>query len=198
MYYSKNHLGANTTHRTTYKEHALGVTEFANANQLIGYGQAAGSISAGPCEFDPNSGVISSGAGWYADAAFASGEYGWVRQSAEDEVVIPFYALSANGGDAATATIVAPFNFRIKRIDTVLLGGALASGNFVLTTKIAGVDVTDGVVTVTQAGSAAGDKDSATPTAANTGDQGATITLVGSGSSTGSRTINGFVTLQRV
>jgi len=115
-----------------------------------------------------------------------------------DQVVIPFYAMSANGGDAAVATIVAPFNFKLKRIDTVLLGGALATGNFTLTAAIAGTPVTGGVVTVTQAGSAAGDKDFAEPTAANSGVQGATITLTGGGSSTGNRTINGFLTLQRV
>lgn len=115
-----------------------------------------------------------------------------------DRVVIPFYAMSANGADAAVATIVAPFDFVLKRIDTVLLGGALATGNFTLTAAIAGTPVTGGVVTVTQAGSAAGDKDSAVPSAANTGAQGATITLTGGGTSTGNRTINGFVTLERV
>lgn len=114
-----------------------------------------------------------------------------------DQVVIPFYGMNANGGSAAVITIVAPFAFKIERIDTILLGGALATGDFTVTAAIDGIAVTNGVVTVTQAASDAGDKDHATPTALNTGDAGATITLTGGGSSTGDRTINGFVTLSR-
>lgn len=115
-----------------------------------------------------------------------------------DQVVLSVYGLSANGADAAVATLVAPFDFKIKRIDTVLLGGALTTGNFTLTAAIGGTAVTGGVVTVTQSGSAAGDKDVATPSAANTGAQGATITLTGGGTSAGNRTVNAFVTLERV
>lgn len=43
----------------------------------------------------------------------------------------------------------------------------LTTGDATLTAKINGVAITTGVVTVTQAGSAAGDKDSCVPTAAN-------------------------------
>lgn len=48
------------------------------------------------------------------------------------------------------------------------LQAALATGNATITAAIGGVAVTNGVVTITQAGSAAGDVDLATPTAANT------------------------------
>jgi hypothetical protein len=47
------------------------------------------------------------------------------------------------------------------------LTGALTTGNATITAAINGVAVTNGLVTITQAASAAGDLDSATPTAAN-------------------------------
>ncbi|WP_210210141.1 hypothetical protein [Rhodopseudomonas palustris] len=55
---------------------------------------------------------------------------------------------------------------RVVRIWSVI-EGALSTGDATLTAKINGVPITGGVVTITQAGSAAGDKDSAEPSAAN-------------------------------
>lgn len=110
--------------------------------------------------------------------------------------VLSFNGLSANGADAAVARFVAPFNGRIVRVQSVLHGGALATADFTLTTAIAGTGVTNGVLTVTQSGSAAGDVDVATPTALNTFTTGQQITVTGSGSSTGGRTVNLFVTVQ--
>lgn len=63
--------------------------------------------------------------------------------------------------------IVSPVAGTISKIHTVLKGAALTTGNAILTGKIGGVAITDGVVTITQAGSAIGDKDSATPSALN-------------------------------
>jgi cytoskeletal protein CcmA (bactofilin family) len=47
------------------------------------------------------------------------------------------------------------------------LNAALSTGDATLTGKIGAVAITNGVITITQSGSAAGDIDSATPTAAN-------------------------------
>lgn len=55
--------------------------------------------------------------------------------------------------------------------------GALTTGNATLTGKIGSTAITDGVITVTQAGSAAGDKDSAAPSAANVVASGDEISL---------------------
>lgn len=49
-----------------------------------------------------------------------------------------------------------------------VIEGVLTTGNATLTGKIGGSAITDGVITITQAGSAAGDKDSCAPSAANT------------------------------
>lgn len=61
---------------------------------------------------------------------------------------------------------VAPVAGRITKIWSVI-EGALTTGDATLTAKIGATAVTDGVLTITQAGSAAGDVDSATPSAAN-------------------------------
>ncbi|WDR00743.1 hypothetical protein PSC71_08345 [Devosia sp. J2-20] len=56
---------------------------------------------------------------------------------------------------------------KIKKITSVLQA-ALTTGNATITVAINGVAVTTGVLTITQAGSAAGDIDTAEPTALNT------------------------------
>jgi hypothetical protein len=58
------------------------------------------------------------------------------------------------------------FAGKIKKISTVL-NGTIDTADSVLTTKIAGTAVTGGSITVAYSGSAAGDIDTATPTAAN-------------------------------
>ncbi len=61
---------------------------------------------------------------------------------------------------------VSPVPGRIRKIWSVT-DGVLTTGNATITAAINGVAVTNGVVTITQAGSAAGDVDFAVPTAAN-------------------------------
>lgn len=67
----------------------------------------------------------------------------------------------------AAAWVVAPVAGDITAVYTVI-DGAIGTGDATITTKIAGTAVTGGAVTITQSGSAAGDVDSTTPTAANT------------------------------
>jgi hypothetical protein len=61
---------------------------------------------------------------------------------------------------------IAPVDGRIVKIWSVT-EGVLTTGDATLTAKIGATAITGGVLTITQAGSAAGDIDSATPTAAN-------------------------------
>lgn len=71
-------------------------------------------------------------------------------------------------GSAATRYgFVAPRSMTITSIRSVLLGAALTTGDATLTGKIAGTNITSGAVTITQSGSAIGDLDSASPSAAN-------------------------------
>lgn len=71
------------------------------------------------------------------------------------------------GASAKVYRVVCPVAGTLKKVHTVI-DAALATGNATLTTKINATSVTGGVVTITQAGSAAGDVDSATCTASNT------------------------------
>ena len=61
---------------------------------------------------------------------------------------------------------------------------AISSANAALTFEIGGVAVTGGGITVTQSGSAAGDVDTAEPTALNTVSEGGTIEMITDGAST--------------
>ncbi len=71
------------------------------------------------------------------------------------------------GADATRYGFVAPRAMTITSIKSVLLGAALATGNATLTGKIATVAITTGVLTITQSGSAIGDVDTCSPSAAN-------------------------------
>lgn len=75
----------------------------------------------------------------------------------------------------------------ITRITSVI-SGALTTGDATITAAIAGVAVTDGVITITQGGSAAGDVDEATPSAANVIAAGQTLTLTVAGTNDATRT----------
>lgn len=71
------------------------------------------------------------------------------------------------GADATVYRLVSPVAGDINAIHSVL-NAPLATGNATITAAIGATPITNGVVTITQAGSAAGDVDSATPSAAKT------------------------------
>jgi hypothetical protein len=68
---------------------------------------------------------------------------------------------------SGVSRVLSPVAGKIVAISSVI-EGVLTTGDATLTAKIGGVAVTGGVITITQAGSAAGDKDFASPSAANT------------------------------
>ncbi len=72
--------------------------------------------------------------------------------------------------------VVCPHAGDIAKIYTVI-DGAVLTADAVITASIGGTPVTNGAVTITQAGSAAGDVDSATPSAANTVTAGQAVKL---------------------
>lgn len=67
---------------------------------------------------------------------------------------------------AGVSRVQSPYAGKVVQIWSVI-EGVLTTGDATLTGKIGGVAITNGVVTITQVGSAAGDKDYANPTAAN-------------------------------
>lgn len=86
----------------------------------------------------------------------------------------------ADLGTAGSQFAVAPLAGKIIKIYSVI-NASFTGSDAVLTSKIAGVSVTNGSITVTQSGSAAGDVDSATPTAANTVTAGQAIEIATDG-----------------
>ncbi len=98
--------------------------------------------------------------------------------------------------DVSTADqrYVAPgFRGRITKAYSAL-SGAITGADATLTLKIGGTAVTDGTITITQSGSAAGDVDSCTPSAANTFQATDAIEVETDGGSTG--TVEAVVTLE--
>ncbi|HEX9844036.1 MAG TPA: hypothetical protein VGC20_14850 [bacterium] len=83
-----------------------------------------------------------------------------------NQVPLVLRASDLVGGNAAVYRVVSPVAGLITKIWSVL-SSALATGDATLTASIGGTPVTNGAITITQAGSAAGDVDSATPSAAN-------------------------------
>lgn len=97
------------------------------------------------------------------------------------------------GAQAVVYREVMPRAGTIAKIWTALQA-ALATGNATITASINGVAVTTGVVTITQAGSAAGDVYSATPTAANAFVAGDVVELTVGGTNTA--TVGAIATLE--
>lgn len=85
---------------------------------------------------------------------------------------------------AASKWVVCPIAGDISKIYSVL-HGAITGADCGFTFEIAGTAVTSGAITITQAGSAAGDVDSSTPSAAKTLTAGQAIEIISDGGSTG-------------
>jgi len=79
--------------------------------------------------------------------------------------------------------VVCPIAGTISKIYSTI-NNAITVGDAALTFELAGVAVTGGAITVAYDGSAAGDVDSATPTAANTVTAGQAIEMISDGGST--------------
>ena len=97
------------------------------------------------------------------------------------------YFLTAKITDISTAgsTFVAvPDGGKIVKILTSIKN-AITTADAALSFEIGGTAVTGGAITVTQSGSAAGDVDTATPTAANRVEEGEAIEMITDGGSTG-------------
>ncbi len=88
----------------------------------------------------------------------------------------------ADGSAEAVYYVVCPHAGTISKIWTVT-DGAVGTADITITSAIGATGVTNGVVTIATAGSAAGDVDSATPTAANTvtAGQAVNFTVTGGG-----------------
>lgn len=85
-----------------------------------------------------------------------------------NDVALAMRVSNLVAADAKVYRCVAPVAGDIEDLQSVLEEAALAGGDATLTFSINGTPITTGVITITQSGSAAGDVDSASPSAANT------------------------------
>ena len=95
------------------------------------------------------------------------------------------YFLTAEIEDVSTASstfVAVPDGGKIIKIITALQG-AISGGNAAISFEIGGTAVTGGGITVAHSGSAAGDVDTAEPTAANTVVEGDAIEMISDGGS---------------
>lgn len=81
-----------------------------------------------------------------------------------DKIYVPLRVTTLVG--TGVYRTLAPAAGEVTAIHSII-EGVLTTGNATLTGKIGTTAITDGVITITQAGSAAGDKDVATPSALN-------------------------------
>ena len=110
--------------------------------------------------------------------ANGSGSGSWTTKNYYDKVY-----LTTHYDDLDTTTshfVVSPIAGTITKIYSVI-DQAIALADTTLTAKIGGVAVTNGVITIAYSGSAAGDVDSCTPTAANSVSAGTAIEFVSGG-----------------
>lgn len=77
----------------------------------------------------------------------------------------------------------APFRGRVVEVGT-MIGSVVSTADATCTTSIAGTAITGGSFVITQSGSAIGDLDNATPTAANNCNEGDLINFAFTGSGT--------------
>ena len=77
-------LGVDFNRRTTTAEFDLGQTSRGSKNTIWVYVQASGAVATGTCTVNGGTFLVTDAAGTFtADTAFADGEYGWVRQTAQ-------------------------------------------------------------------------------------------------------------------
>ena len=77
------------------------------------------------------------------------------------------------------------------------MNGAIGTADAVLTAKINGTAVTGGVVTIATSSSAAGDLDTAIPTAANEVAEDDKLEIETNGASSNAIVVNGMITIRR-
>lgn len=110
---------------------------------------------------------------------------------------VPLCKDIADGSLDATYYMVAPWAGTITGIRTVI-DGVVSTADITITPKIGVTGMTNGVVTITQSSSAAGDVDTSTPSAANTVTAGQAFNLVvAGGGSAGAPRIHITVLLTR-
>jgi hypothetical protein len=133
------------------------------------------------------------------DMAYDTGKpvvaVGHPGDAASDTELLSLEKISSKASDAEVARFVAPYACKIVAFYTVL-NAVLATGDATVTAKVGATAMTGGVATITNAASAAGDVDSAAPTALNVAARGDVVSFTVGGASTATGTFNLIALLQ--
>ena len=99
------------------------------------------------------------------------------------------YGEIADVSTASSTYVAVPDGGKVIKVITALQG-AISGGNAAISFEIGGTAITGGGITVAHSGSAAGDVDTAEPTAANEVQEDGTIEMITDGASTGTKKLN--------
>ena len=102
----------------------------------------------------------------------------------------------ANISTASSTFVPIPDGGKVIKIYTALQA-VIATANGAITFEIGGTAVTGGGITVAYSGSAAGDVDTAEPTAANDVSEDGTIEMITDGASSGAKKLNVTFVIRR-
>ena len=109
------------------------------------------------------------------------------------------YFITAEIEDISTASstfVAIPDGGKVVKIITALQG-AISGGDAAITFEIGGTAITGGGITVANSGSAAGDIDTAEPTADNQVEEGGSIEMITDGGSTGAKKLGVTFVIRR-
>lgn len=122
-----------------------------------------------------------------------------LRNLVESEISTKYCYVTVTITDISTGgSVYVPMNFAgtVTYVSSVL-HGTIATADATLTCKINGTSITDGALTVAYSGSAAGDIDTATPSALNTFTAGQYLQVTTDGASTNTVPVTLMFTIQR-
>ena len=106
------------------------------------------------------------------------------------------YGVIDDVSTASTVRVAVPDAGKVIKISTVL-GGTIATSDAAVTAKVNTTNMTGGALTITASGSAAGDIDTAEPTAANNVVEGDFIALATDGASSNTHTLHFTIVVRR-
>lgn len=112
------------------------------------------------------------------------------------KVTLPFYIADVSTAGQIYVPVPEGFDGEVVEIRSAL-NGAIGTADVDLTAKVGGTAMTNGVITITQSGSAAGDVDVARPTAANAVAAGDAIEIETDGASTNTVEVFGTIVIKR-
>lgn len=112
------------------------------------------------------------------------------------KVTLPFYIADVSTAGQIYVPVPTEFGGEVVEIRTAL-NGAISGADAGLTPKIGGTAMTNGAITIANAGSAAGDVDVSYPTGANEVVPGDAIEIETDGASTGAVEVFGTIVIKR-